>query len=74
MIEYDYMRKLIKSKNILKKSKVKDSIRIANKLIKGHGRILVRKSGTESKIRIMGESGNKVLLKKCIKTIIRTIN
>ena len=64
----------IKNENILKKSKVKDSIRIANKLIKGHGRILVRKSGTESKIRIMGESGNKVLLKKCIKTIVRTIN
>ena len=27
--------------------------------MKGHGRILVRKSGTESKIRVMGESKNK---------------
>ena len=25
----------------------------------GHGRILVRASGTESKIRVMGESENK---------------
>ena len=46
----------------------------ANQLIKGQGRILVRKSGTESKIRVMGESKNKLLLKKCIKIIIRTIN
>ncbi len=64
----------IKDENILKKLSVKNSIKIANKLIKGHGRILVRKSGTESKIRIMGESKNKVLLNKCIKTITKTIN
>jgi len=64
----------IKNENILKKSSVKNSIKIANRLIKGQGRILVRKSGTEPKIRIMGESKNKVLLKKCIKTISRTIN
>ncbi len=64
----------IKDKNILKKFSVKKSIKIANKLIKGHGRILVRKSGTEPKIRIMGESKNKVLLNKCIKNITKTIN
>ena len=63
----------IKDENILKKSSVQNSIKIANKLIKGQGRILVRKSGTESKIRIMGESKNKMLLKKCIKTITKTI-
>ena len=57
----------------LKKSSVKKSIKKANDLIKGQGRILVRKSGTEPKIRIMGESKNKVLLKKCIKIISRTI-
>ena len=60
--------KNIKTKdlNILKKSSVKNSIKNAKKLINGQGRILVRKSGTESKIRIMGESMNKELLKKCI--------
>ena len=64
----------IKNDNILKKLSVKNSIKKANNLIKGQGRILVRKSGTEPKIRIMGESKNKILLKKCIKTITKTIN
>jgi phosphoglucosamine mutase len=63
----------IKDSGILMKTSVKKSIKIANTLIKGEGRILVRKSGTEPKIRIMGESKNKVLLKKCINIISRTI-
>ena len=63
----------INDETILKKPSVKKSIKKANDLIKGQGRILVRKSGTEPKIRIMGESKNKVLLKKCIKIISRTI-
>ena len=44
------------------------------KKIKGRGRILVRKSGTEPKIRIMGESEDILLLKKCLKIIIEKIN
>ena len=64
----------IKNENVLKKLSVKNSIRISNKLIKGQGRILVRKSGTEQKIRIMGESKNEVLLKKCMNNIIKTLN
>ena len=40
---------------ILKKASVKKAIKAAEKLIYGKGRILVRKSGTESKIRVMGE-------------------
>ena len=63
----------IKKDNILKKPSTKKAIRIAQGLIKGQGRILVRKSGTEPKIRIMGESKNKALLKKCIKIIIKAI-
>ena len=62
-----------KNDNILKKSSTKNAIKIAKRLIKGQGRILVRKSGTEPKIRIMGESKNKVLLKKCMKIIIKVI-
>ena len=42
---------------------------VVEKLMNGHGRILVRKSGTESKIRVMGESENKDLLNKCINII-----
>ena len=41
--------------------------------MRNHGRLLVRKSGTEPKIRIMGESYNKKLILKCIKLIKRSI-
>ena len=64
----------IKDEQILKRLYVKNSIKKANELIKGKGRILVRKSGTEPLIRIMGESKNTVLLKKCIKLITQKIN
>ena len=63
----------VKDKSIIKSEKVKKSIKIAEKLMNGHGRILVRKSGTELKIRVMGESENKELLKKCINIISKKI-
>ena len=59
--------------SIINKPEVKKSIKDAENLMKGHGRILVRKSGTESKIRVMGESDNKKLLKKCINIISKKI-
>ena len=62
-----------KDTRILMKPSVRKSIKIAKSFIKGKGRILVRKSGTEPKIRIMGESKNKVLLKKCINMISKAI-
>ena len=65
---------IVKDKNIINQSKTKTAINIANKLIKNQGRLLVRKSGTEPKIRIMGESYNKNLLKKCILEIKKTIH
>ena len=49
------------------------SIKKAEKLMNGYGRILVRASGTESKIRVMGESENKKLLMKCLNIIIAKI-
>ena len=64
----------VKNKNILNKQSVRQSIKFASKLIKGQGRILVRKSGTEQKIRIMGESQNKTLIKKCINLVSKKIN
>ena len=64
----------VKNKNIINRSKTKTAINIANKLIKKQGRLLVRKSGTEPKIRIMGESYNKNLLKKCILVIKKSIH
>ena len=56
-------------KNIISKEKCKKAIKRANKLINGYGRLLVRKSGTEPKIRIMAESYNKNMILKCIKII-----
>ena len=38
-----------------------------------NGRLLIRKSGTEPKIRIMAESYDKSLILKCIKIIKRSI-
>ena len=63
----------VKNKDIINHPDTKKSIKIAEKFIKGQGRILVRKSGTESKIRVMGESENKELLKKCVDLISRKI-
>ena len=64
---------IVKDKNIISRSKCKNTIKKANKLMGNHGRLLIRKSGTEPKIRIMGESHNKKLILKCIKLIKRSI-
>ena len=58
---------------MLTKNKCKIAIKKANKLMKLKGRILVRKSGTEPKIRIMAESHDRSLILKCIKIIKRSI-
>ena len=63
----------VKDKDIINKSEIKRSIKLAKKLIDGEGRILVRRSGTESKIRVMGESENRALLLKCVNIITKKI-
>ena len=59
----------VKNKSIISSKKCKFAIKKAEKIIFGKGRLLVRKSGTESKIRIMCESEDKILLNKCIKIV-----
>ena len=63
----------VKDKSIISSKKCKFAIKKAEKIIFGKGRLLVRKSGTESKIRIMCESENKILLNKCIKIVSKSL-
>ena len=60
---------LVRDKKVINKPKSKIAIKTANKLMGKKGRILVRESGTEPKIRIMAESYDKKLILKCIKLI-----
>ena len=64
----------VNDKSIINSIKCKKAINKSKKMIKGFGRMLVRKSGTESKIRVMGESENKTLLLKCINIVKKSIN
>ncbi len=64
---------VVKDKNVIRRAKCKNAIKKANKLIGNKGRVIVRKSGTEPKIRIMAESYDKSLILKCIKIIKRSI-
>ncbi len=63
----------VKDKNIINKTECRKAIKKANKLMNGYGRLLIRRSGTEPKIRIMGESHDKNLILKCINIIKRSI-
>ena len=64
---------IVKDKNVINQTACKNAIKKANKVMNKHGRLLIRKSGTEPKIRIMAESLEKNLILKCIKIIKRSI-
>ena len=62
-----------KDEKVLKSPSFLRNLNFAKKLIKQKGRVLVRKSGTERKIRIMVESENMKLIKKCIEILKKEI-
>ena len=64
----------VKNKEIINSTKCKNAVKKAMKIMGHNGRVLVRKSGTEPKIRIMAESKNKILIMKCIKLIKKSIS
>ena len=64
----------VKDKRIINSTKCKKAIKLAYELIKNKGRLLVRPSGTEPKVRIMCESFNLALMNKCIKIVKKSIN
>ncbi len=64
----------VKDKKIINSTKCKKAIKLANEIIKNKGRLLVRPSGTEPKVRIMCESFDQNLMNKCINLIKKTIS
>ena len=64
----------VKDKSVINSLKCKNAIKKANILLKGQGRMLVRKSGTEPVIRIMCETENQDILTKCINIVKKSIN
>ena len=58
---------------MIKKITTINAVKKASKTMGNKGRVLVRNSGTEPKIRIMAESYDKSLILKCIKMIKQSI-
>ncbi len=54
----------------LENAKVRSAIATAEKRLNGHGRLVVRPSGTEPVIRIMGEGDDKIMVEEAVDGIV----
>ena len=54
----------------LESAKVRNAIKDAQARLDGHGRLIVRSSGTEPVIRVMGEGDDKVLIEEVVDGIV----
>jgi phosphoglucosamine mutase len=59
-----------KSGKPLEHAKVRSAIQSAQKRLNGHGRLLVRPSGTEPVIRVMGEGDDKAMIEEIVDGIV----
>ena len=64
----------VKDKKIINSTRCRKAIKTANVLIKNKGRLLVRASGTEQKVRIMCESLDVSLMNKCLAMVKKTVH
>ncbi len=64
----------VKDKKVINSIKCKKAIKLAKEMIKNKGRLLVRPSGTEPKVRIMCETFNRSLMNNCIDIVKKTIH
>src|SRR6266480_3698154 len=63
-----------KSGKPLENAKVRNAIKDAQARLDGHGRLIVRSSGTEPVIRVMGEGDDKVLIEEVVDGIVDALN
>jgi phosphoglucosamine mutase len=58
----------------LESTKVRNAIKTAEARLDGHGRLIVRSSGTEPVIRVMGEGDDKMLVEEVVDGIVDALN
>jgi phosphoglucosamine mutase len=62
-----------KSGKPLESAKVRSAIKAGEKRLNGHGRLVIRPSGTEPVIRVMGEGDDKVLVEEVVDNIVEAL-
>ncbi len=62
-----------KSGKPLENQRVRSAIQSAQRRLNGHGRVLVRPSGTEPVIRVMGEGDDKAMIEEIVDNIVNAL-